>query len=114
LDIEFIDHLYTDDSELQAITAPSLISTIHKSQQYTLSLFQPAAFTSRSLVMASTVELLQFHALKSSLNGGSLSTATFSHRLPLCAERVETPFPAVPLLLHAYPFPRERVYQSVA
>jgi hypothetical protein len=34
---------YTHGSELlQAITAPPLISTIHKSAQHTLSLFQPA------------------------------------------------------------------------
>jgi hypothetical protein len=33
---------YTHDSGLQAITAPSLISTVHKSPQHTPSLFQPA------------------------------------------------------------------------
>jgi hypothetical protein len=44
---------YTHDSELQAITAPPLISTIHKSPQHPLSLFQPAVFTSRSLATAS-------------------------------------------------------------
>jgi hypothetical protein len=37
------------ESETQAITAPSLISAIHKSPQYSLSLFQPAVFTIRSL-----------------------------------------------------------------
>jgi hypothetical protein len=44
---------YTHDSELQTITAPPLISTIHKSPQHPLSLFQPAVFTSRSLATAS-------------------------------------------------------------
>jgi hypothetical protein len=33
---------YTHNSELEAITAPPLISTIHKTPQHTLSLFQPA------------------------------------------------------------------------
>jgi hypothetical protein len=33
---------YTHDLELQAITAPPLISTIHQSPQHPLSLFQPA------------------------------------------------------------------------
>jgi hypothetical protein len=33
---------YTNDSELQAITAPSLISTIKQSPQHPLSLFQSA------------------------------------------------------------------------
>jgi hypothetical protein len=32
---------YTHDSELQAITAPPLISTIHKSPQLPPSMFQP-------------------------------------------------------------------------
>jgi hypothetical protein len=32
---------YTHDSELQATTAPMLISTVHKSPQHPLSLFQP-------------------------------------------------------------------------
>jgi hypothetical protein len=45
---------YTHDSELQAITEPPLISTIHKSPQHPLSLFQPAVvFISRSLATAS-------------------------------------------------------------
>jgi hypothetical protein len=41
----FIDHL-SHNSELQVITAPSLISKTHRSPQHPLSLFQPA---SRSL-----------------------------------------------------------------
>jgi hypothetical protein len=60
---------YTHDSELQAITAPPLISTIHKSPQHLLSLFQPAVSSSaipwqRFL----TVEILQLHALRSSIH----------------------------------------------
>jgi hypothetical protein len=33
---------YTHNSELQAITAPPLVSTIHNSPQHPLELFQPA------------------------------------------------------------------------
>jgi hypothetical protein len=36
---------------VQIITAPPLISTIHKSPQHPLSLFQPSVFSSRSLAM---------------------------------------------------------------
>jgi hypothetical protein len=49
----FIDHLYTHDSELQAVTTPPLTSTIHKSPQHPLNPFQPAVFISRSLATAS-------------------------------------------------------------
>jgi hypothetical protein len=41
---------YTHNSELQAVTAPSLISTIHKAPHHPLSLFEPSVFASRSLV----------------------------------------------------------------
>jgi hypothetical protein len=45
---------YTHDSELQAITAPPLISPIHKSPQYLLSLLPACCvLTSRSLATAS-------------------------------------------------------------
>jgi hypothetical protein len=40
----FIDHLYTIP-ELQAITAPPLISTIHKSPEHPLGLFKPVVFS---------------------------------------------------------------------
>jgi hypothetical protein len=48
----FIDHLYTP-LEIQVITAPPLVSTIHKLPQNSLSLFQTAVFTSRFLATAS-------------------------------------------------------------
>jgi hypothetical protein len=63
---------YTQDSELQATTAPQLISTIQKLPQYPLSLSQPAMSSQvvpRQRLL--TVEILQLHAPKSSL-----------HRLP--------------------------------
>jgi hypothetical protein len=61
--------IYTHDSELQAITAPPLISTIHKPPQHPqcfsspLCLHQP--FPWQRLL---TVEILQLHALMSSLH----------------------------------------------
>jgi hypothetical protein len=59
----------TYDSELQAVTAPPLISTILKSSQHLWSLFQPAVCSAavpwHPLL---TVEILQLHALKSSLH----------------------------------------------
>jgi hypothetical protein len=42
LDIGFTDHLCTHHSGLQAIAALSLISTLYKSPQHPLSLFQPS------------------------------------------------------------------------
>jgi hypothetical protein len=44
---------HRDDSELQAIKATPLISTINKSPQHSLSLFQPPVFISRSLATVS-------------------------------------------------------------
>jgi hypothetical protein len=41
--------------ELQAPKAPPITSTIHKSPQHPLSLFQPTVFTSRSLATASNI-----------------------------------------------------------
>jgi hypothetical protein len=55
----FIDHLH--DSELQALTAPPVISTIHKSLQH---LSSSAVPWQRIL----TVEILQIHALRSCLH----------------------------------------------
>jgi hypothetical protein len=56
---------YTHDSELQVITAPPLISTLHKSPQHRLSIFQPTVSSStvpwQRLI---TVEILQLHALR--------------------------------------------------
>jgi hypothetical protein len=64
--------IHTHGLELQAFTAPPLISTNHKSPQHPLGILQPAASSpaihwQRLL----TVEILELHALKSSL-----------HRLP--------------------------------
>jgi hypothetical protein len=61
--------IYTHDSELQAIRAPPLISTIPKSPQHPLCLFQsavssPAVPWQRLL----TVEILQLQAFRSCLH----------------------------------------------
>jgi hypothetical protein len=46
---------YTHHSELQVITELSLISTLNKSPQHLVCLFQPAVFISRSLSTASNI-----------------------------------------------------------
>jgi hypothetical protein len=66
-------------SELHLITAPLLISTIHRSPHHSLSLFQPAvsstAVPSRRLL---TVEILQLPALMSLLSGEYPATELLS------------------------------------
>jgi hypothetical protein len=63
----FIDHSYTRLGNTN--TAPPPISTIHKSPQHSLSLFQPAV-SSRAVPWQRllTVEILQLHTLKSTLH----------------------------------------------
>jgi hypothetical protein len=56
---------YTHDWELQAITAPPLSSTIHKSPQHPISLFQSDVFISSSQQRVLTA-ILQLHVLRSS------------------------------------------------
>jgi hypothetical protein len=68
--------LIPHDSELQVITAPPLISTIHKSPQHPLSVSQPAVSSpavpwQRFL----TVEILQLHALRFYLHSLPCRTA---------------------------------------
>jgi hypothetical protein len=121
---------YTHDLELQVITVPLLISTIHKSPQHPLNLFQ-CAVSSPAIPWQwlLTVEILQLHMLKSSLNDSSFLTASFPHRLPYWTDLVtpvailimpqhgpdrNTPFPTVPPLLHVDLLLQERVYQAIA
>jgi hypothetical protein len=60
---------YTHASELQAITAPPLIFTIHKSPKPTLSFPQPAVSSSSfPWQRLLTAEVLQLHALRSFLH----------------------------------------------
>jgi hypothetical protein len=61
---------YIHYSELQVITDPLLISTIHRSSQHLLSLFQPAVSSAAvPWQRLLTVELLQLPALMSLLSG---------------------------------------------
>jgi hypothetical protein len=70
------------DSELHTITASSLISTIHKSPQHPIRLFKPTVSSPAVLLQRLlTLENLQLHAPKSTMNVGSLTTASFPHRL---------------------------------
>jgi hypothetical protein len=57
--------IYIHHSELQAITAPTLISTFHKSPQHPRSLFQPAVTSAVPWKRLLKVEILQLHALRS-------------------------------------------------
>jgi hypothetical protein len=61
--------------ELQATTALQPISTIHKSPQHSLSLFQPAVSTAVPWQRLQAVEILQFLALRFFLRRLSFRTA---------------------------------------
>jgi hypothetical protein len=60
--------IYAHDSELQAITAPPLKSTNHKSTQHPLSLFEAAVSSAVPWQRLITMEILQLHALKFALD----------------------------------------------
>jgi hypothetical protein len=77
LDTGFIDHLH--HSELQVITAPLLISTIHKAQQHVLNIFQAAvSSTPVSYRRLLTVEISQIPTLTSLLSGEYPATELLS------------------------------------
>jgi hypothetical protein len=95
---------YTHDSEIQAVTTSPLISRIHKSPQYPLSVFKhvlssPAVPWQRLL----KVEILQLHALNSSVNTVPYRTDLVAPAVfkitPQHGPRRNTPFPIVPILL---------------
>jgi hypothetical protein len=73
---------YTHNSELQAITAPSLMSTTHISPQHKLRFPAWSVLTSRSLITAINSGDHSASAFKFSLNDGFLPTDSFLHRLP--------------------------------
>jgi hypothetical protein len=82
LDIGFTDHL-------QVVTTNNY-NTIAISTLYKITLSFPArsVFTRRFLIMASNSGDSSASALKSSLNGGSLPTDSFLHRLPFRTDLV--------------------------
>jgi hypothetical protein len=113
---------YTHDSGLQAVTVPPSISTIHKSPQHTLSLFQPVVSSptvpwQRLL----TVEILQLHALRSSLhrlpyrtNSTALVAPVVFKKTPRHGPLRNPPLPTAPLSLRVDSLLRERVHRAVA
>jgi hypothetical protein len=120
--------LVPQDSELEVITLPPLISTIHKWPQHLLSLFQPAVsspFIPLQLLLR--VEILQLPMLRSFLHwlqyrtacqlslSGTLLTLfiTFWHE-PHRKRRFHCYSPTIPRLLLVYSLPQERAYQAVA
>jgi hypothetical protein len=121
LDIGFIDHLYT---RLGTTRNYSVTANLYNSQITTAPAKHfPACyvFTSRSLVTASNSGDSSVSALKSSLNGGSLPTVPFLHRIPY---RTDLVIPVVFLITprhglcrqhrsFSYPLPRERIYRAV-
>jgi hypothetical protein len=119
LDIGFIEHLCTKLGTT-SIIAPSLISTLHKSP-HAKSSPTCCVFNSRSLVTASNSGDSAASALKSSLNGGSLSTVPFLHGLPYRTDLVALVVFLIPTrhgpcrqhFSFSYPLLRECVYQAV-
>jgi hypothetical protein len=97
----------------------SPMSTFHKSLQHTLSIFQPAVcsptFSWQRLV---SVEILQLHALKSSLHRLPYRTDLFAPIFfkitPRHEPRRNTMFQTVPQLLRVDSLLRVRIYLAVA
>jgi hypothetical protein len=92
----------THDLELQVITAPPLISAIHKSLQHPLSIFQPAmSSTAVPWQRLLTLDILQLP--RSSLVLLPYRTALVDSVLlkvnPGHGPRRNTPLPTVPILL---------------
>jgi hypothetical protein len=82
LDIRFIDHLYTQHGTASNYRAIANHHTLQTTTAHAKSFQACCIFTSRSLVTASNSGDSSASALKSCLNGGSLPTDPFPHRLP--------------------------------
>jgi hypothetical protein len=92
---------YTHDSELQAVTAPPLISTINKSQQHPLSCFQHAV---SSLAVPwqrlLTVEILQLHALRCSCHSRPCRTQLSTDYSAISSQPLLRSSTALPIINH--------------
>jgi hypothetical protein len=112
----FIDH-FTHDSELQAITAPPLISTIYKSLEHPLGLLQPAVSSPTvPWQRLQTLDVSQLQTLTPLAAGHRLATELIAPAVLVitCRHRPRRkhPFPKVTLLLLAYLLQRERFYRA--
>jgi hypothetical protein len=82
LDIGFIDHLYTRRGPTSDYSATANLHTLQITSAQAKSFPAYCVFTSCSLVTASNSGDSSASTFKSSLNGGSLPTDSFLHRLP--------------------------------
>jgi hypothetical protein len=82
LDIGFIDHLYTQLGTRSNYSITANLQTLQITTTHAKSFPAFCVFTGVSLVTASNSGDSLVSAIKSSLNGGSLSTDSFLHRLP--------------------------------
>jgi hypothetical protein len=116
---EWIYWILIHDSELRAMTVPLLISTIHNSPQHMLSPFQPAM--SSPVVpwqWILTLEILQFHVLRSYLHSLPCRTLSNNCLCPLLTTSRHEPcrkhHVSDSLLLHAYLLLWEHVCRTTA
>jgi hypothetical protein len=110
---------YTYDLAVQVIRASLLISTIHKSPQHPLNVFQPAVSSSAvPWQQFLTVEIFHLpvlmplpagHCLATELNAPAAQVITSRHR-----PHRKHPVSKVTLSLSAYSLQREHVYRAVA
>jgi hypothetical protein len=88
LNIAFIDHLYTKLGTTSNYNAIADLHTLQINTAHAKSFPACCVFTNHSLVTASNSGYSSASALKSSLNGGSLPTESFLHRLPCRTDSV--------------------------
>jgi hypothetical protein len=84
-------NIYIHDPGLQALTALSLISTLHKSPQHILSSFQLVSSLAVPCQWLLTVEILQLHALRS-FSQSTVAPFLLSPALQGSSDKVATTF----------------------